>query len=71
MRTKKKISFTIDAELFEAIEKAAETFNILKSQGKKKSLLILRFRHKRKLYRERISFAWRCVDCQLESFPRK
>jgi metal-responsive CopG/Arc/MetJ family transcriptional regulator len=32
MRTKKKISVTIDAEIFEAIEKAAETCNIAKSR---------------------------------------
>jgi metal-responsive CopG/Arc/MetJ family transcriptional regulator len=32
MRTKKKISVTIDAEIFEAIEKAAKTRKIAKSQ---------------------------------------
>lgn len=32
MRTKKKISVTIDAEMFEAIEDAAKTCNIAKSQ---------------------------------------
>ena len=32
MRTKKKISVTIDAELFEAIEDATKTCNIAKSQ---------------------------------------
>lgn len=32
MRTKKKISVTIDTEIFEAIEKAAETCNIAKSR---------------------------------------
>ena len=32
MRTKKKISVTIDAEIFEAIERAAETCNMAKSQ---------------------------------------
>ena len=32
MRTKKKISVTIDAEIFEAIEEAAETCNMAKSQ---------------------------------------
>jgi len=32
MRTKKKISVTIDAEIFEAIEEAAKTRKIAKSQ---------------------------------------
>ncbi len=32
MRTKKKMSVTIDAEIFEDIEKAAETCNMAKSQ---------------------------------------
>ena len=32
MRTKKKISVTIDAELFEAIEDAVKTCNMAKSQ---------------------------------------
>ncbi len=32
MRTKKKMSVTIDAEIFEDIEKAAKTRNIAKSQ---------------------------------------
>ena len=32
MRTKKKMSVTIDAEIFEAIEEAAETCNMAKSQ---------------------------------------
>ena len=32
MRTKKKLSVTIDAEIFEDIEKAAETCNMAKSQ---------------------------------------
>lgn len=32
MRTKKKISVTIDAEMFEAIEDAAKICNIAKSQ---------------------------------------
>ena len=32
MRTKKKVSVTIDAEIFEAIEKAAEVCNMAKSQ---------------------------------------
>jgi metal-responsive CopG/Arc/MetJ family transcriptional regulator len=32
MRTKKKMSVTIDADIFEDIEKAAETCNMAKSQ---------------------------------------
>ena len=32
MRTKRKISVTIDAEIFEAIEDAAKTCNMAKSQ---------------------------------------
>ena len=32
MRTKKKMSVTIDSEIFEAIEKAAATCNMAKSQ---------------------------------------
>jgi predicted transcriptional regulator len=32
MRTKKKMSITIDAEIFEAIEKVAEVCNMAKSQ---------------------------------------
>ena len=32
MRTKKKMSITIDAEIFEAIEKVAEACNMAKSQ---------------------------------------
>ena len=32
MRTKKKMSVTIDVDIFEAIEKAAEVCNISKSQ---------------------------------------
>jgi len=32
MRTKRKISVTIDAEMFEAIEDAAKTCNMAKSQ---------------------------------------
>jgi len=32
MRNKKKISVTIDNEIFEAIEKAAETYKMAKSQ---------------------------------------
>ncbi len=32
MRTKRKISLTIDTELFDAIEKAAEALNMAKSQ---------------------------------------
>ena len=32
MRTKKKMSVTIDAEIFEAIEEAAESCNMAKSQ---------------------------------------
>jgi len=32
MRTKKKISITIDEDIFEAIEEAAESCNITKSQ---------------------------------------
>ena len=32
MKTKKKISVTIDADIFEAIEDAAKTFKIPKSQ---------------------------------------
>jgi len=32
MRTKKKMSVTIDAEIFESIEKAAETCHMAKSQ---------------------------------------
>ena len=32
MRTKKKISVTIDEEIFEAIEKASNNYNMAKSQ---------------------------------------
>jgi len=32
MRTKKKMSVTIDTQIFEAIEKAAETYNMAKSR---------------------------------------
>ena len=32
MRTKKKMSVTIDADIFDAIEKAAESSNMVKSQ---------------------------------------
>ena len=32
MRTKKKMSVTLDADIFEAVEKTAETCNIPKSQ---------------------------------------
>jgi len=32
MRTKRKVSLTIDEELFEAIEKASKTYNKAKSQ---------------------------------------
>ena len=32
MRTKRKVSLTIDGELYAAIEKASETLNMAKSQ---------------------------------------
>ena len=32
MRTKRKVSLTIDEEIYEAIEKASKTLNLAKSQ---------------------------------------
>lgn len=40
MRTKTKISLTIDTELFEAIEKAAEACNMAKSHLAQEALIL-------------------------------
>ena len=40
MRTKKKVSLTIDAELFEAIEKAAKACNMAKSHLAQEALIL-------------------------------
>ncbi len=40
MRTKRKVSLTIDTELFEAIEKAAEACNMAKSHLAQEALIL-------------------------------
>ena len=40
MRTKKKISLTIDAELFEAVDKAAKACNMAKSHLAQEALIL-------------------------------